>query len=85
MKIYFFLLLVTQALAVDLDNPENEYDAEHTEDTPVVTTSHLSHLELLTCRYCKSGRVPSVLKFIKYDFPHYGNTIQINYKGKINE
>ena len=55
---------------------------KHRDDYSMVTSSKIRHLELLTCRYCESGKVDSVLQFINYDLPHYSESIKLNYKGK---
>ena len=77
-------LVLTSALCYEVKDKiiEHPEQIEHIEDSPRVTTAPISHIEIQTCRYCKAGHIDSVLKFIKYDVPHYGKRITIDYKRK---
>jgi hypothetical protein len=82
------LLLTAICTAVlgseDMDHLyDHENEVEHVEDTPKVTTAPISHIEIQTCRYCKAGHVDSVLQFIKYDAPHYGEKVLVDYSRKL--
>ena len=82
--IYLTILLLIAATAITQDSDEerlydHENEIEHVEDSPKITTAPITHIEIQTCRYCDAGHVEALLQFMKYDVPHYGEKVLINY------